>query len=240
MATSAPPPQTRTARSLCAGTIAEKMGIVDDDFDGLWTGEAADPNALEYLNSSPKKLEVWVAVIYHSAFFCEFCGKFAVKRKAVGIWGCKDCGKVRMAVFNQHHVDGLDLTVNPLLYMMKCYPGVPEQKLMAHLGSFGVTGNLALQSMYTLSDWYFYNSTDDNGFHSGTGAIEVSCYWKRFCCSPHKVCKIYRLYSRSHFVKALEVALLIIYIAYGYTKSEFEDVPDLYILKPLKYVGIEV
>ncbi|KAK9190676.1 hypothetical protein WN943_019285 [Citrus x changshan-huyou] len=29
--------------------------------------------------------------------------------------------------------------------------GVPEQKLRAHLGSFGVTGNLALQPMYTLS-----------------------------------------------------------------------------------------
>lgn len=59
--------------------------------------------------------------------------------------------KVRMAVFSQHHVDGLDLSSNPLLYMMRCYPGVPEQKLRAHLGSFGVTGNLALQQMYTLS-----------------------------------------------------------------------------------------
>ncbi|CAA6662668.1 unnamed protein product [Spirodela intermedia] len=29
--------------------------------------------------------------------------------------------------------------------------GVPEQKLRGHLGSFGVTGNLALQPMYTLS-----------------------------------------------------------------------------------------
>ncbi|OWM85192.1 hypothetical protein CDL15_Pgr027979 [Punica granatum] len=29
--------------------------------------------------------------------------------------------------------------------------GVPEQKLRAHLGSFGVAGNLALQPMYTLS-----------------------------------------------------------------------------------------
>ncbi|GAB2296143.1 ATP-binding cassette sub- F member 3, partial [Dionaea muscipula] len=29
--------------------------------------------------------------------------------------------------------------------------GVPEQKLRAHLGSFGITGNLALQPMYTLS-----------------------------------------------------------------------------------------
>jgi hypothetical protein len=27
-----------------------------------------------------------------------------------------------MALFNQHHVDGLDLTVNSLLYMMWCYP----------------------------------------------------------------------------------------------------------------------
>ncbi|XVF51265.1 hypothetical protein PTKIN_Ptkin04bG0171100 [Pterospermum kingtungense] len=59
--------------------------------------------------------------------------------------------KVRIAVFNQHHVDGLDLSSNPLLYMMRCYPGVPEQKLRSHLGSFGVTGNLALQPMYTLS-----------------------------------------------------------------------------------------
>ncbi|KAK1308001.1 ABC transporter F family member 3 [Acorus calamus] len=59
--------------------------------------------------------------------------------------------KVRMAVFSQHHVDGLDLSSNPLLYMMRCFPGVPEQKLRAHLGSFGVTGNLALQPMYTLS-----------------------------------------------------------------------------------------
>lgn len=59
--------------------------------------------------------------------------------------------KVRIAVFSQHHVDGLDLSSNPLLYMMRNFPGVPEQKLRAHLGSFGITGNLALQPMYTLS-----------------------------------------------------------------------------------------
>ncbi|KAH7550085.1 hypothetical protein JRO89_XS13G0132800 [Xanthoceras sorbifolium] len=139
--------------------------------------------------------------------------------------------KVRIAVFSQHHVDGLDLSSNPLLYMMRCFPkippriwdrvlgnnwllklilsltrdtcgsfirlssipvrlnscsrsepnfkfpltsspftrqrnkppgpcicffvvsggGVPEQKLRSHLGSLGVTGNLALQPMYTLS-----------------------------------------------------------------------------------------
>ncbi|CAN6578857.1 unnamed protein product [Malus baccata var. baccata] len=60
--------------------------------------------------------------------------------------------KVRIAVFSQHHVDGLDLSSNPLLYMMRCFPGVPEQKLRSHLGSLGVSGNLALQPMYTLSE----------------------------------------------------------------------------------------
>ncbi|KAI3441931.1 uncharacterized protein J3R85_001991 [Psidium guajava] len=30
----------------------------------------------------------------HSKYFCEFCGKYAVKREVVGIWGCKDRGKV--------------------------------------------------------------------------------------------------------------------------------------------------
>ncbi|KAM7531455.1 hypothetical protein LguiB_034865 [Lonicera macranthoides] len=30
--------------------------------------------------------------------------------------------RVRIAVFSQHHVDGLDLTSNPLLYMMRCFP----------------------------------------------------------------------------------------------------------------------
>lgn len=59
--------------------------------------------------------------------------------------------KVRIAVFSQHHVDGLDLSSNPLLYLMRCFPGVPEQKLRSHLGSFGISGNLALQPMYTLS-----------------------------------------------------------------------------------------
>ncbi|KAJ7545438.1 hypothetical protein O6H91_09G119800 [Diphasiastrum complanatum] len=59
--------------------------------------------------------------------------------------------KIRMAVFSQHHVDGLDLSSTPLLYMMRCFPGIPEQKLRSHLGSFGLSGNLALQAMYTLS-----------------------------------------------------------------------------------------
>jgi len=36
-------------------------------------------------------------------------------------------------------------------YMRKEYPLVKEQELRSHLGSFGVTGALALQTMFTLS-----------------------------------------------------------------------------------------
>ncbi|KAJ8538697.1 large ribosomal subunit protein eL43-like isoform X2 [Lycium barbarum] len=43
------------------------------------------------LRKQIKKMEV----SQHSKYFCEFCGKYAVKRKAVGIWACKDCGKVK-------------------------------------------------------------------------------------------------------------------------------------------------
>ncbi|KAL5973758.1 hypothetical protein ACLOJK_030414 [Asimina triloba] len=43
------------------------------------------------LRKQIKKMEV----SQHSKYFCEFCGKYAVKRKAVGIWDCKDCGKVK-------------------------------------------------------------------------------------------------------------------------------------------------
>ena len=59
--------------------------------------------------------------------------------------------KCRIAVFAQHHVDGLDLTLSPLALMVRSYPGVLEQELRNHLGSFGVSGPLALQSIYTLS-----------------------------------------------------------------------------------------
>ncbi|KAL0924022.1 hypothetical protein M5K25_004823 [Dendrobium thyrsiflorum] len=43
------------------------------------------------LRKQIKKMEV----SQHVKYFCELCGKYVVKRKAVGIWGCKDCGKVK-------------------------------------------------------------------------------------------------------------------------------------------------
>eukprot|EP00775_Hariotina_reticulata_P004037 gene4037-4284_t len=43
------------------------------------------------LRKQIKKMEV----SQHSKYFCQFCGKFAVKRIAVGIWGCKACKKTQ-------------------------------------------------------------------------------------------------------------------------------------------------
>ncbi|KAF8071383.1 ABCF3 [Scenedesmus sp. PABB004] len=58
---------------------------------------------------------------------------------------------VRLAVFSQHHVDGLDLARSALALMLAAYPGLKEQEARAHLGSFGLSGPLALQPLYTLS-----------------------------------------------------------------------------------------
>lgn len=59
---------------------------------------------------------------------------------------------VRVAVFSQHHVDGLDLALTPVEVMCRAYaPLLKEQEARAHLGAFGVGGTLALQALYTLS-----------------------------------------------------------------------------------------
>ncbi|GAB4813067.1 hypothetical protein N2152v2_000113 [Parachlorella kessleri] len=67
------------------------------------------------------------------------------------IVGPNGIGKVRLATFSQHHVDGLDLALTPLQYMAKCYPQAKEHEHRAHLGSFGIHQELAGQAMYTLS-----------------------------------------------------------------------------------------
>lgn len=59
--------------------------------------------------------------------------------------------KVRVAAFTQHHIDTLDFTATPLTHMRGSFPGVKEQDLRAHLGAFGISGNLGLQQIRTLS-----------------------------------------------------------------------------------------
>ena len=36
--------------------------------------------------------------------------------------------KCRMATFSQHHVDGLDLALTPLAYMLHSFPNTKEQE----------------------------------------------------------------------------------------------------------------
>ncbi|KAL6176705.1 hypothetical protein ACLB2K_053338 [Fragaria x ananassa] len=55
------------------------------------TQTSSDSDLLLVSVTQTKKMDV----SQHSKYSCEFCAKFAVKRKAVGIWGCKDCDKVK-------------------------------------------------------------------------------------------------------------------------------------------------
>lgn len=58
---------------------------------------------------------------------------------------------LRMAVFSQHHVDQLDLNLSPLEFASKKFPGMTDLEYRRCLGKYGVTGNMALQVMETLS-----------------------------------------------------------------------------------------
>ena len=52
---------------------------------------------------------------------------------------------------SQHHVDGLDLTLCPLEYLLREFPGTAEEKMRSHLSSFGIPQDLQLRAMYKMS-----------------------------------------------------------------------------------------
>lgn len=60
-------------------------------------------------------------------------------------------GRLRIAYFTQHHIDQLDLTKNAVGFMADRFPGKTEEEYRRHLGSFGITGMVGLQTMKTLS-----------------------------------------------------------------------------------------
>lgn len=60
--------------------------------------------------------------------------------------------KLRLARFNQHFVDQVDLSQTPLEYMRSEYPEVPMEEMRSWLGRFGVSGGPQTQKMETLSD----------------------------------------------------------------------------------------
>lgn len=59
--------------------------------------------------------------------------------------------KIRVAKFNQHNVDHLNLQQTPLEHMLTRFPNAEKQELRSHLGSLGLSGDLAVQPIYTLS-----------------------------------------------------------------------------------------
>ncbi|WFD44505.1 hypothetical protein MPSI1_003173 [Malassezia psittaci] len=59
--------------------------------------------------------------------------------------------KLRIGYFSQHHIDQLDLTMNPVAFLASRFPGRTEQEYRQHLGSFGITGTTGLQKIATLS-----------------------------------------------------------------------------------------
>ncbi|PVU92684.1 hypothetical protein BB561_003668 [Smittium simulii] len=60
-------------------------------------------------------------------------------------------GRLKIAYFSQHHVDQLDLKLTAVGHMTKMYPGKSEEEYRRHLGSFGISGMVALQKIATLS-----------------------------------------------------------------------------------------
>jgi len=60
-------------------------------------------------------------------------------------------GRIRIAKFSQHHVDQLDLTITPVEFLAKEFPGKDSQTYRSQLGSYGISGSLALQKIETLS-----------------------------------------------------------------------------------------
>jgi len=88
----------------------------------------------------------------HKARICTRCHLHWTLRRVV--WPViSACGVIAVAaaVFAQHHMDQLDLSLSALDYLARLFPGNEAPRLRAHLGRYGVTDQLALQKMRVLS-----------------------------------------------------------------------------------------
>ncbi|KPA73584.1 putative ABC transporter protein [Leptomonas pyrrhocoris] len=59
--------------------------------------------------------------------------------------------KIRMAHFAQHNLESLTPQLSSLEFLRSKYPHMEDQQLRAHLGSMGLSGDRAMQPIYTLS-----------------------------------------------------------------------------------------
>ncbi|KAK9873180.1 hypothetical protein WA026_021413 [Henosepilachna vigintioctopunctata] len=58
---------------------------------------------------------------------------------------------LKFGYFSQHHVDQLDMNVNSVELLQQSFPGKTVEEYRRQLGSFGVSGDLALQTVASLS-----------------------------------------------------------------------------------------
>ncbi|CAH0554649.1 unnamed protein product [Brassicogethes aeneus] len=58
---------------------------------------------------------------------------------------------LKFGYFSQHHVDQLDMNVNSVELLQQAHKGKPIEEYRRQLGSFGVSGDLALQTVSSLS-----------------------------------------------------------------------------------------
>ncbi|KAI8645995.1 P-loop containing nucleoside triphosphate hydrolase protein [Parasitella parasitica] len=58
---------------------------------------------------------------------------------------------LKVGYFSQHVVDQLDLDLSPVECMMKQYPGLSEHECRAHFGTIGISGNIVLRKIRSLS-----------------------------------------------------------------------------------------
>ena len=76
----------------------------------------------------------------------------SLEPQKVGLKGCNEKqGEIyrhhnlKIGYFVQHHIDSLENGLTPLQHMMKIAPRATEQELRGLLGSFGISGPLAIQ-----------------------------------------------------------------------------------------------
>merc|ERR1712032_1236188 len=58
---------------------------------------------------------------------------------------------MRVGTFAQHHVDALDLAATCVDCIQASYPGMSDQEARGILGKFGISGDMALRRIVTLS-----------------------------------------------------------------------------------------
>lgn len=58
---------------------------------------------------------------------------------------------LRIGYFTQHHIDALNMNMSCVELMASRYPGRLTEEYRAELGKFGVSGDMALQSIASLS-----------------------------------------------------------------------------------------